>query len=456
MPATKLVLLLAALWIGCTTDTIPRNDAATDVGSDVDVTPDVSEIVDDADAGPEEDDIAFWADPHEVRIPCPRSADIISAVYPYIIWGENQYVYERQSGEIKALHVETGDLRVVHSYDDRYITGARFTLHPSLEVLHFLTVKAEDAVNEEGQTYRKVTYYLNRLNLVDLNVEELPVEVPFRTPACSQNPNGRVAMLQYSPETGWLTLMCDYSLSIYQPHPFQDYYRLHVETGEIQMMIDGTSARGIFSYLASDVGPETIALQGPTLSAAADAVEPFFFSVWDVSGETPGELWRLEVPWVQVAMDLHASRDGTVYYSEEGGDGFLSGMRLDRNTMQDLGMPAVNHHQYRPVRIHETLSPVISWTRAEGTLRKSEFFGAVTPPVFSVALYFWDPTNGIIRKITGENRMYFDPYLMHGQPAPRFLVYSVKVGGESYCLAYKDVIAAGILDETGHLLPEPQ
>ncbi len=45
---------------------------------------------------------------------------------------------------------------------------------------------------------------------------------------------------------------------------------------------------------------------------------------------------------------------------------------------------------------------------------------------------------------------------MHGQAEPRFLVYSSMVQWDSYCLAYKDVIAAGILDESGHLLPEPQ
>jgi len=455
MPAIKLMMLLAALWLGCATHTTPKTDAATDVGPDQDVTPDVPDIADDADAGPVEDDIAFWEDPFEVRIPCPRSADIDTAVYPYIVWGENHYDVNQPFGEIKAVNVETGDLHVVHTYEDRVLRGPKFTLHPSLEMLHFLTSKAEDAVNDEGQTYRKVTYWLNRLNLADLSVEELPVDVPFRTPACSQNPNATVALLQFSPETGWLTLMCRYTLSTTQPHPFQDYYRLHVETGELQMMVEGTTARMQSSVFVSDVGPGLVALQGSALSVSANAVEPYFFSVWEVSGDAPVETWRLEVPWMQVASGFYAAQDGAVYYAEAGAGGFLDGVRLDRTTMQDLGMPAVNHHQYRPAPIHETLSPVVSWTRAEGTLEKIPYFGAVTPPIYAVALYFWDPTNGIVRKVTGQQKDYGDPYLMHGQAEPRFVVYSSMVRWDSYCLAYKDLIAAGILDETGHLLPEP-
>ena len=185
MPARKLMMLLAALWLGCAMHTIPKTDAASDAGQDEDVTPDVPDVADDVDTGPVEDDIAFWEGPYEVKIPCPRSADIYSAVYPYIVWGENHYDVNQPFGEIKALNVESGELRVVHTYVDRVVKGPRFTLHPSLEVLHFLTSKAEDAVDDQEQTVRKVTYWLNRLNLADLSVEELPVDVPLRTPACS-------------------------------------------------------------------------------------------------------------------------------------------------------------------------------------------------------------------------------------------------------------------------------
>ncbi len=450
------MLLLAVLWSGCKTDRTPKMDASTDVVADIATDVDVPRDVPvDVDTGPVEDDIAFWVDPYEVRIPCPKSAYIHSAVYPYIIWGENDYGGNPASSEIKVLDVETGNLQVLHSYPDKVLRGPKFTVHPSLEMLHFLTSKAEDAVDDEGVTYRKVTYWLNRLNLADLVVEEIPVDVPFRTPACSQTPNGRVSLLQFSPETGWLTLMCMYWESETQPHSYQDYYRLHMETGAIQMMVDGKTAILQSSLFVSDVGAGLVALQGSALSATANAVEPYFFSVWDVSGETPVETWRLEVPWMQVAGGIYASLDGSFLYAEEGADGFLKGVRLDRNTMEDLGMPAVNHHQFRPGRIHETLSPVVSWTRAKGPVYKIPYLGCVNIPIYSVALYFWDPIRGIVRKITGEQRSYHDPYLMHGQTEPRFLVYYSMINFDTYCLAYKDVIAAGILDETGHLLPEP-
>ena len=67
----------------------------------------------------------------------------------------------------------------------------------------------------------------------------------------------------------------------------------------------------------------------------------------------------------------------------------------------------------------------------------------------------WDQDRDIQRRVTAGDRLYSVPFLLPGEVPPRTLVYrSSDSHTENVRLHTRDLIAAGILDETGHLLPE--
>ncbi|MBU1068997.1 hypothetical protein KJ975_05435 [Myxococcota bacterium] len=461
----KLILgwlvVVATAW-ACDSPLVHRTDGGSDILTpDVPDAADVSDRSDDMDvidAGADADadaDTEWWGpDPDERRIPCPGAGGGwlggMTAVYPYIIWAEGYWVDNGHTSRILALNVETNTV-VQWGEIRKRVSGQKLVYHEPSQSVYFLGDESEEI--PDWPFYRTIVF-LYKLIPASQSMEEIQLEHDLYSPGCAAYGKSKTTLHRIDPISGWLLLSCQYILESNSSWIIKDVYRKNIFSGEVQPLVEGFRETPIVYSFLADVSLQHFTLNINGVDERGQNEPPYVFSSWDVSGEVAEETFRLEVPYQQMAFGLYGSEESLLYYSELGSSGRLEGRIMDQVTGLVTPFPAFSRHVYLPARLHESQSPVVSWMRAEGDINYWSD-GSLTPANYSVGIYLWDPDNGRIRKVTGEPYAYGFPMLMHDQPEPRYMVYLMRISQNDLCIAYKDMIAAGILDETGHLLPEP-
>jgi len=451
MPAKPVAAWTAAvlgLWLalGCESAVAPRPDATPDAAPDTAADVPVDVPVDaDADAG--------WPpeSPEQVNV-TTRWTSSFTAYYPYVYYHFVEYneVERQRETYLFAFHVKTFESKMIAHY--------HFT--PQMEFLsvHEGGQAAFWIATEHYQTglqmpeYRGI-YHLMRLSLATHELTEVPTAGPFYTHNCERN-NGIMHLYDYDPRTGWMVLCCQYVDEMLQR---VDTWRANTITGKIEFLVNGVDRFAFFGDIPFNLMPGVLTgmtaawedrngwiAQGP----------PFQYEVMD-TGNKPSLVFQIEYPSNTMSSVSPMNREGWFTYCLLDEPRQLLKMRgINLWTFEELEFPEVSYNQFQGRMVHPDLPHLWVWLDA-GT--KLNYMGnAVMPGLTKSDIVLWDQERDIQRRVTAGDRRYTTAFLLPGEDPPRTLVYrSSDSHTENVRLHLRDLIAAGILDETGHLLPEP-
>ncbi len=449
MPAKPVAAWTAAvlgLWLalGCESAVAPRPDATPDAAPDTAADVPVDVPVDaDADAG--------WPpeSPEQVNV---TSEDTVTftALFPYIYYQLVRYnqVEDCHETTVHAYHVKTGERQLV----------AQYRGSPQVEflALHEETRSAYWIMNRFYRTglanpeFRE-TYHLMRLSLETHEMEEVPTG-PFYTYNCEQN-NGMMHLYDYDPRTGWMVLCCQYVDEMLQR---VDTWRANTITGKIEFLVNGVDRHLFLTDSPNLIQPNVLTGRSAAWEQRNGWIAkapPFLYEVWE-TGPVPSLVFQIEYPSYMMSAVGPMNRDGWFTYSllDEPRQ-LLVTKGVNLWTMEELELPEVSYNQFQGRMVHPELPHLWVWLDAGTSLN---FYSYSVMPSMSVSdIVLWDQERDIQRRVTAGDRRYTTAFLLPGEDPPRTLVYrSSDSHTENVRLHLRDLIAAGILDETGHLLPE--
>jgi len=453
---TWALLVLGALWFAACDGPgfiRPQNDVPTDVdqdldaGHDVDVAEDVApDVVDPCPRDP------WWeTDPHEVAV-FPGPITSMAMLHPYIYFQLSQWddALQRRNAWLFEYHVETRDATLVATYH----------LTPQMEFmiadetsrsLYWVGVDA----TLSGRDYPEytLTYHLMRYSMDDRTLEVVPTP-RFVTDAC-ETWSGHLRLLGYDSTNGNMVLECQYT-----EYPWwgrRESYRFVAATEEIQYIVNGVERYGaIFNpdgltpgYFVARTGAWTL------YGSSYDPGPPLKYEVWDTNGESPELVFEHEMAPRTMGFPSPLNLDGWFTYTTLSADETRVVARgVNIHSHEEMVLPEVCYNQYFMGHISSRLPNLWTWNDAgEGVTYLYPYIMPSGPRNIEL----WDSERNIIRRVTNRPAIIAGVGMLPGEPIPRTLVYITSNShGENTRIFMKDLIAAGILDETGHLLPEPQ
>jgi len=443
------VALVMGIWLAlaCESAVKPRPDATPDAGPDG--TADIpSDVPSDADAD------ASWPpqSPDQVDVNSEDSV-AFTAYYPYIYYQIVHYdpIEDCHETTVYSYHVKTGERQLVAQY--RGSPQREFlSLHEETHSI-FWVVNRFYRTGLANPEFRS-TYHLMRLSLTTHELSEEPTVRPFYTRNCERN-NGLMHLYDYNPRTGWMVLACIYIDEMLQR---VDTWKANVYTGELEFIVNGEDRFAFFGDIPYTMETET--LTGMTTAweqreGWIAQVPPFQYEVWDV-GREPTLLFQIEYPPNTMSSANPLNKGGWFTYSVlDEARQLLVTLGINLWTMEELAFPLVDYNQFQARQVHPRIPHLWFW-RDAGTRLK--FMGNVVMPSMATSdIVLWDQELDLQRLVTSGDRLYSVPFLLPGEDPPRTLVYrSSGSHTEGIRLHMRDLIAAGILDETGHLLPEPE
>ncbi len=450
MPAKPVAAWTAAvlgLWLtlGCESAVAPRPDATPDAAPDTaaDVPVDVPSDAD-ADAG--------WPpeSPDQLDVTL-RSTSAFTAHYPYVYYHFVEYnaAEDLHDSYLYAFHVKTGEHRLLAHYVGK----------PQQEFIqvHEETRQAFWVATRFYRTgldfpeFRK-TYHLMRLSLDTHELTEVQT-APFYTPNCERY-NGRIYLFSYEPRSGWMVLDCTYLAPLGKT---EDTWKANSITGEMQFIVNGQDRFAVFSDIPFEL--DSSFLTGNMASwVEYDGWRamgpPYLVEVWDVSG-APLLVFQSEFTANSMSSANPINMDGWFSYSAyDENTQLIVAKGINVWSLEEIHFPPVRYNQYLPNQVHPDFPHLWVWLDA-GT-QVTFYTEVVMPSSSTMDIVLWDQERDIQRRVTSGDRIYSAPFLLPGEDPPRTLVYrSSDSHTENVRLHLRDLIAAGILDETGHLLPEP-
>ncbi len=451
MPAKPVVVwvaLVTGLWLALACESAVKRTADSGPDAGPDVTADVPvDVSSDADA-----DVSWPPESQDQVDITTRSTSAFTAHYPYVyyhIGGYNE-VERHPETDLFAFHVKTFETKWIAHY---HLAPQMefFSVHEGAQAAFWI---AEESYPTGLQTpeYRS-KYHLMRLSLTNHELSEIPTTSPFYTNNCERN-RGMMHLYNYSPRTGWMVLCCIYIDEMLQR---VDTWKANVYTGEREFIVNGEDRFAFFGDIPYPMEPET--LTGMTTAweqreGWIAQVPPFQYEVWDV-GREPALLFQIEYPPNTMSSVNSMNKGGWFSYSVlDEARQLLVTLGINLWTMEELAFPLVDYNQFQARQVHPRLPHLWVW-RDAGTRLK--FMGNVVMPSMATSdIVLWDQERDLQRRVTAGDRLYSLPFLLPGETPPRTLVYrSSDSHTENIRLHMRDLIAAGILDETGHLLPEP-
>ena len=449
MPAKHVavsIALVTGMWLALACDSAVKRTADSGQDAVPDVTMDVPvDVPTDADAD------TGWPpeSPDEINI-TTRSTSAFTAHYPYVYYHFVEYnaAEDLHDSYLYAFHVKTGEHRLL----------AHYKYNPQPESLK-VNEDAKQVFWVATKFYRtglafpefRETYHLMRLSLETHELTEVQTP-PFYTPNCERF-NGRMYLYSYEPRSGWMVLQCTYLDTVGIRY---DSWRANTKTGDIQFIVNGQDRHAFF--IDSPTGLALDMMSARTtgqieIDGYLAKVPPFQFEVWDVGG-TPTPVFSMEFPSNTMSICSPPAQNGWFVYSILNADTELIVSKgINLFTFEEMDFPAVQYNQFQPYQLLPQWQHLWAWIDAGTQVINSGY--AVMPPGGIEDIVLWDQERDIQRRVTAGDRLYSVPFLLPGEDPPRTLVYrSSDSHTEDIRLHMRDLIAAGILDETGHLIPE--
>ena len=439
-----LLLFGAYAWFACESPVAPRPDATPDAGPDV--TTDVPvDVLSDADA-----DVQWPPEsPDEIDITTQWTSGF-TAYYPYVYYHFVTWdpVEEKRHAYLYAYHVKnrTTELLVHYNYSPQWDF---FYVHEPSRFAYWIGMEHY----KTGLAFPEYRYYYKLLRLsLDTHEMEVMITANFYTENCERN-KGILYLISYEPRSRWMILQCKYNDGT---GVRLDSWRANAETGEIQYIVNGQDRFASFPDKPNEF--DSTVLSGRTngwveMNGWIAQGPPHQYEVWDVSA-SPRLILSLEFPSNTMSSSTPMNLEGWFTYSVLDPDRQrLVAHGINVYTLEEMAFPAVPYNQFQPNQIRSDLPHLWSWVDA-GT-RITPFGDCVMPAGSVEDIILWDRDRDIQRRVTDSSKRYGVPFLIPGEPLPRTLVYmSFNSSGEDIRLHMRDLVAAGILDETGHLLPE--
>ncbi|PKN44277.1 MAG: hypothetical protein CVU59_12045, partial [Deltaproteobacteria bacterium HGW-Deltaproteobacteria-17] len=353
-----------------------------------------------------------------------------------------------------AYHVKNGSTELLAHYNYTPQWDYFYVHEPSR--VAFWVAMDHYKTGLEFPVYRAY-YKLMRLSLDTQELEEVAT-APFHTEACEQG-NGILYLISYEPRSHWMVLTCKYAVMVGENVTSRrETWRANAQTGEIQMVVQGQDRYALFPDRPNEFDASLISGRSNgwmELNGWVMDGPPYLYEVWDVSS-VPRMVLNLEFPSDTMSSSTPMNLDGWFTYSSLDPDTQrLVAHGINVHTLEEMTFPTVSYNQFQPNQIHARLPHLWAWSDA-GT-RITPYGDCVMPASSVEDIILWDRDRGIQRRVTDSSGRYGIPFLIPGEPLPRTLVYiSFNSSGEDIRLHMRDLVAAGILDETGHLLPEPE
>ncbi|TFH60360.1 MAG: hypothetical protein E4G90_10035 [Gemmatimonadales bacterium] len=173
-------------------------------------------------------------------------------------------------------------------------------------------------------------------------------------------------------------------------------------------------------------------------------------------GREPALLFQIEYPPNTMSSVNPMNKGGWFTYSVlDEARQLLVTLGINLWTMEELVFPLVDYNQFQARQVHPGLPHLWAWLDAGTRLNFNGF--SVMPSMATMDIVLWDQERDLQRRVTAGDRLYVVPFLLPGETPHRTLVYvSSNSHFDDNRLHMRDLISAGILDETGHLLPEPE
>ncbi|MBU1413454.1 hypothetical protein KKC22_18235, partial [Myxococcota bacterium] len=255
--------------------------------------------------------------------------------------------------------------------------------------------------------------------------------------------------------TGNMVLQCQYV-----EYPWQkrtESYRFVAASEEIQYIVDGAERFG-FLFYQNELAPGFfVALTGAWTLYGDSYSEgpPLKYEVWDTNGEAPVLVYEQEMAVNTMGFPSPLNLDGWFTYATLSADETREEARgVNIYSQEEMVLPEVCYNRSALRQISPRLPHI--WLWSDGGQGVDYYY----PRVQSRGnrnLELWDSERNIVRRVTHSVADHNSPTgMLPGEPIPRTLVYmTFDSHGENQRIFTKDLIAASILDETGHLLPAP-
>jgi hypothetical protein len=299
-----------------------------------------------------------------------------------------------------------------------------------------------------------LTYHLMRYSMDDRTLEVVPTP-RFVTDAC-ETWSGHLWLVDYDSTNGNMVLQCNYVEYPWQKR--RESYRFVAATEEIQYIVNGVERYGLLFNQDNVVPGVFVAETGAwTLYGSSyDPGPPLKYEVWDTNGEAPQLVFEQEMAPRTMGFPNPLNLDGWFTYTTLSADETrVEAYGINIFSSEELVLPEVCYNRSALKQISPRLPHLWIWSDGGQGV---QYLYPYVQNAGNRNLVLWDAERDIVRRVTHSAADHHSPEgMLPGEPIPRTLVYITSDShGENIRIFMKDLIAAGILDETGHLLPEPQ
>jgi hypothetical protein len=451
---TKYILIIFTFVLfSCENANLSNNDA----GTDIDIVEDATDIIDadldgDADGDIDGGDKTPLDDPYEVNVTCSSDTSVVKgevraygAKYPYIYWISVYYQNSTYYYPVYKHNVETGESTLIDTLPFQPTTTS---LVSTINGFYLFGTEIFQHQEEPFFSYIPYFYHLDTVNDV---VEEIEITYPLESPHCAER-SGKVALLDYNYESGWMIIRCRYTIEQNQYSPNYDFYRLNINTGEYQHLVNGEDEIFKGNYGAyENQNTNYLISWGEEWGENWSSSNRIKLGIWELSDSTVirvvDRIWESR----EVGIGSNVSSDAWYYFTALDDSSTLQVYGTNILTNEKVEIPESLKHKFGPAPMGKTVPHLVSY--ATGSDEVDSGAGTLQPKYID-QIQIWDKTSGLIRQATIYSDHYVGIAFIPEASQTRYLIYNVAVSPWMTCIFYKDLIAAGILDATGHLIPE--
>jgi hypothetical protein len=452
-----LLIIFTFVLFSCENTNLVNNDA----GTDIDVVEDTSDIIDvpddgDVDGGIDGDidggDATPLDDPYEVNVTCSSDTSVVKgevrswgAKYPFIYWASVYYQNSTYYYPLYKHNVETGESTLISNLP---MKPSIISIISTSNGFYWFGSEVTELQEEPFFSFISHFYHLDTDNDI---VEEIEITYPLESEHCIFR-SGQVGLLDYDYETGWMLIRCQYFRKETQSPTNKDFYRLDINTGEYQNLVNGDDELfyGNFGGYTNQ-NPNYMISWGSEWGENWNSNYHLKLGIWEFSDSTVVRV--VDKTWAsrEVGIGSNVSSDAWYYYTALDDSSTLQVYGTNILTNEQVEVPESLSHKFGPAPMGSVVPHLVSYVTGSDEINNGE---GTLQPKYIDQIQIWDKTSGLIRQATVFQDHYGQIAFIPGAPQTRYLIYNAVITSWSSCIFYKDLIAAGILDATGHLIPE--
>jgi hypothetical protein len=450
------IVILLFLVSGCTHQ---DTDVIEDAGCDIDLI-DVEDIVDVEDIKDVEDvedtDVPDYEDPFEVEVSCGRNVDDIGYLiaaggkYPYLYYVTYKYEGETPYFYFYSFNVETQEKQFIDNIP-RFAIGGLMSLATGDNALYWMSAY----VYKQPEGSFPPTYYDNRLFRFDIethNVEDITTQYPWIvSPRCEEN-YGLNRLIQINFETNRALIECIYRLE--EAVEGQDIYSVQLDTGEYEYLAYGEDGKIFSAKTWEEINPDYISL-----------TETAWIEEWDYSKDSTMSynVFSFEnnqynlvennvyEPWTMGTLPNIIGSDNMYYQVRLYGDEKLQVYGKDIETEEEIAAPETEVSKSNPAQLGKDFPHLVAYNTGPSVRFSSDH--PMLFPKYVNQLNIWDKAQNIERQVTVIPSQFTNSTFLPFAPEARYLIYILQYSNVK-CLYYKDLFAAGMIDNQSNLIPE--